>query len=205
MHRRASFDEVRTRSGRGIGAGGVGLTPKIAILVVEPVAKSLAGLEGGHGAGGDCNGFAGAGIATPARRAVASSELAEPRDVDGLASLQARRRWPRRPRWRHRPGTTTSGRRCVHKAPCGSRLRSGARSGVDVQGCARTCRPWPAGSGGGGRPRGADDAAVAGLVFFDAVEIPAHVTEATKTCCSAWNADRALPKLPLTPTRTTRR
>ena len=62
--------------------------PVLAMLVVEPVAKRLAGLEGRHGAGGDGNGFTGAGIAAPARRAVAGGELAEPRDVDGLASCK---------------------------------------------------------------------------------------------------------------------
>ena len=49
----------------------------------------------------------------------------------------------------------------------------------------------------------ADEASAAGVELADAVEIPAHVAEAAKTRRSAWNADRALPQLPRTPTRAT--
>ena len=80
----ASVDEVRTRPGWGAGTGGLDVTPKQAIPIWL-VAKRLAGLEGRHGVDGYCNDFAGAGIATPAWRAVAGGELAEPRDVDGPA------------------------------------------------------------------------------------------------------------------------
>ena len=58
------------------------------MLPVEPVAKGLAGLERRHGAGGDGDGFAGAGIEALPRRAVAGGELAEPRDVDALAPFE---------------------------------------------------------------------------------------------------------------------
>ena len=49
----------------------------LAMLSVEPAAKGLAGLERRNGAGGDGDGFPGAGIAAPTRRAVAASALVE--------------------------------------------------------------------------------------------------------------------------------
>ena len=49
----------------------------LAMLSVEPAAKGLAGLERRSGAGGDGDGFPGAGIAAPTRRAVAASALVE--------------------------------------------------------------------------------------------------------------------------------
>ena len=84
----ARVGKVRTRPGESAGTGAIRLTSAPAILAVEPVAKSLAGLEGRHGARRDGNGFAGLGIAALPWRAVGGGELAEPRDVDGLAPFE---------------------------------------------------------------------------------------------------------------------
>ena len=46
-----------------------------------------------------------------------------------------------------------SGRRCARRAPCGSRLPSGVRSGGDVQRCARSCRARAASAGRPGQDR----------------------------------------------------
>ena len=58
------------------------------MLPGEPVAKDLGGLEGRHGAGGDSDGFAGAGIAALPFLAVAGGELAERGDIDCVALFE---------------------------------------------------------------------------------------------------------------------
>lgn len=87
-HRGASLDGVRTRHDIDTGTKGVDLTPELAILVGECVAKSHGDLEGRHGADRDGYSFVGAGIAAGARGAVCGGELAECRNVDGLASFK---------------------------------------------------------------------------------------------------------------------
>ena len=81
-------EEMRTRAGDESHRCGDGRTAALALRAVEPVAKSLAGLESRHGARGDGDGFAGAGIPSLARRKVVGSESAEAREVDRLAAIE---------------------------------------------------------------------------------------------------------------------
>ena len=88
VHRCTRVEKMRTRAGGDSRGGDERRTAALATLAVEPVAKSLAGLEGRHGALGDDDGFAGAGIAALACRTVAGGEPAEACDVDRLAAFE---------------------------------------------------------------------------------------------------------------------
>ena len=74
VHRYARVGKMRTRGGDDSRRDGGRRTAALAILSVQPVARGLAGLEGRHGARGDGDGFAGAGIVAPPRRKVPGSD-----------------------------------------------------------------------------------------------------------------------------------